>query len=325
VLRVLLAVNAVLVCAALVHSNADEIIARIAEGAVWVEPVALGVLVSLCALRGLLRRLPVWAQRGAVALVAFGWAVLVTGGLAQLLGETGFGWMQAPIWRRAVVAAALAMVLLHYFELRARASSPALSEARLQALQARIRPHFLFNSLNAVLTLVRTDPRRAERTLEDLADLFRVLMRDTRKTVLLEDEVALCRQYLEIESLRLGERLRMAWEIDDVLPRIQVPSLLLQPLLENAILHGVEPNPDGGEISISVVQRRDRVHIRIANPLAPKRDPAAPRLNPKPGNQMALENIRERLRLLYDLAAELNAREEHGLYIVQLTLPAKPS
>lgn len=305
------------------EGDLGEAVRRIAEGAAWMEPTVLGSLLTLCGLRPLLRALPPMVQRAAAAGIVLGWAILVTSGVAWLAGGTGSEWTDGVMWRRALLVVVATLALLHYFELRARASSPALSEARLQALQARIRPHFLFNSLNAVLTLVRSDPRRAERTLEDLADLFRVLMRDTRKTVLLEDEVALCRQYLEIEALRLGDRLRVAWEIDDVLPRIQVPSLLLQPLLENAILHGVEPSPSGGEISISVVQRRDRVHIRIANPVARKRENGAA-TGPKPGNQMALENIRERLRLLYDLAAELNAREENGLYIVQLILPAKP-
>src|SRR5690606_11071107 len=115
--------------------------------------------------------------------------------------------------RSLLLAALVSAALLGYLRLRAKAHSPALVEARLQALQARIRPHFLFNSLNAVLSLIRRDPKRAERALEDLADLFRTLMAEPRQFVRLADEIGLLERYAGIEQLRLGERLRITWEL----------------------------------------------------------------------------------------------------------------
>ena len=135
----------------------------------------------------------------------------------------------------------LCAALLGYFQLRAKALSPAIAEARLQALQARIRPHFLFNSINAVLSLIRSEPKRAETALEDMADLFRVLMRDNRELAPLADEVELCRQYLALEQLRLGDRLQVEWHVKNMPGDALVPPLVLQPLLENAVYHGIEP------------------------------------------------------------------------------------
>src|SRR5258706_11971560 len=143
--------------------------------------------------------------------------------------------------RTLVLALLMAGTLLAYFRLHTKAYSPALAEARLQALQARIRAHFLFNSLNAVLALIRRDRKRAERALEDLADLFRALMSDGRSLVRLADEIALIERYAAIEQIRLGERLRMSWEIDNAPVDALLPPLVLQPLLENAVYHGVEP------------------------------------------------------------------------------------
>ena len=140
-------------------------------------------------------------------------------------------------------------ITLAYFDLRARALSPAVAEARIQALQARIRPHFLYNSINAVLSLIRSEPRRAERALEDLADLFRVLMADNRTLAPIANEVELARQYLALEELRLGERLRVTWRTDTHAADALVPPLILQPLVENAVYHGIEPIGGG---------RRDR-------------------------------------------------------------------
>ena len=206
------------------------------------------------------------------------------------------------------------LLVLAYFNLRSRMLSPALTEARLQALQARIRPHFLFNSINAVLSLVRNEPRRAETALEDLADLFRVLMADNRDLVPLEREVELCRQYLGLEALRLGDRLRVEWELEKMPGDALVPPLLLQPLLENAVYHGIEPSMEPGVIRIDIHSERDRVHMLLRNPL-PREG------SPHTGNKMALANIRERLSLHFDAEASLQTRDTDGQYEVQITLP----
>ncbi len=211
-------------------------------------------------------------------------------------------------------AAVATLLVLAYFNLRSRMLSPALTEARLQALQARIRPHFLFNSLNAVLSLVRSEPRRAETALEDLADLFRVLMADNRDLVPLEREVELCRQYLGLEALRLGDRLRVEWQVDKMPGDALVPSLLLQPLLENAVYHGIEPSMEPGVISIHIFNDRDRVHMLLRNPFRKEGSHHT-------GNKMALSNIRERLSLHFDAEASLQTRDSDGQYEVRITLP----
>ena len=205
-------------------------------------------------------------------------------------------------------------LLLAYFNLRNRALSPALAEARLQALQARIRPHFLFNSINAVLSLIRADPRRAETALEDMADLFRVLMADNRDLAPLENEVELCRQYLAIEQLRLGDRLQVEWHVDKMPGNALVPPLLLQPLLENAVYHGIEPSIEPGVVSINIYLVRDQVHMVLNNPY--RRDG-----NHHSGNKMALGNIQERLSLHFDAEASLQTRVGESDYEVHITIP----
>ncbi len=230
-------------------------------------------------------------------------------------------------WQRNVKAGMLgglvAGVMLFYFEMRARIFSPALTEARLQALTARIRPHFLFNSLNAVLSLIRSEPRRAEQALEELADLFRVLMRDHRDLLPLADEIALCRQYLDLEKLRLGDRLNVEWEITDVPADVKVPPLMLQPLLENAVYHGIEPSGEPGTVRIGFARTGDELHVWLANPCGGAGEAAK-------GSQMALANIRERLTLYYDLEARLETREEvlpdgSREYRVHIFLPCRSS
>jgi len=214
-----------------------------------------------------------------------------------------------------VIAAGLTALLLAYLRLHRTAFSPALAEARLQALQARIRPHFLFNSLNAVLALIRRDPRRAEHALEDLAELFRALMSDGRSLVRLADEIALLERYAAIEQLRLGERLRLSWELDDAPVDALLPPLLLQPLLENAVYHGVEPGTGVADVRVRIGRRGDRVVASIENPHI-EREAAA-----RGGNRMALENIRERLMLYFDAEARLESRIQGGRYRVEIEIP----
>jgi len=208
----------------------------------------------------------------------------------------------------------LVALLIGVVNLRARALSPALTEARLQALQARIRPHFLFNSINAVLSLVRQEPRRAEAALEDMAGLFRALMADNRELAPLADEVELCRQYLALEKLRLGDRLQVEWHIDRMPGDALVPPLALQPLLENAVYHGIEPREGPGVVSISIYAVRERLHIVLRNPYARSGNHHA-------GNKMAVANIRERLKLHFDVAAEFAARVGDDHYEVRMAMP----
>jgi len=216
--------------------------------------------------------------------------------------------------RHSVLSVLTAAVLLFYFHLRAKALSPAITEARLQALQARIRPHFLFNSINAVLSLMRSEPRRAETALEDLADLFRVIMRDNRQLTALENEVELCRQYLSLEKLRLGERLCVQWHVDKMPADALIPPLILQPLLENAVYHGIEPSSAPGVIAINIFVRRGEVHAILRNPY---------QLHGRhhSGNKMAIANIRERLALHFDAEASLESKVNQDSYEVHIRMP----
>ena len=158
----------------------------------------------------------------------------------------------------------------HYYELRERAFSPAMAEAKYQALQSRIRPHFLFNSLNAVLAVIRTEPAKAERMLESIAELFRAVMADTRKLVPLAQEIELCRNYVEIEQTRLGNRLAVDWQIGAYHPRAKVPQLLLQPVIENAIRYGAEKLPGRADIIVRVRQHGFTLELFVSNPIAPE-------------------------------------------------------
>lgn len=309
-LRILLGANGLMLGVVAIRNQAwGELPGEAMELAALVEPSLLLALASLYAVSPALQRLP----RGLAALIIVVIATIALASVGFLLA-LGFG---TPFgWRAPLAAGVAAAIMLLWFDLYARAHAPALAEARLSALTARIRPHFLFNSLNAVLGVIREDPRRAEAALEELAELFRALMRDNRDLVPLSEEIALARKYLDIERLRLGERLQVYWEVAAIPPEALAPPLLLQPLLENAVYHGIEPAEGAGEIRVRVATGTDNVRIEIDNPLA-----AAP--EKRPGNHMALENLRERLLLFYDLEARLDCGERDGRYRVRVDLPIR--
>ncbi len=312
--RVLLGVNLLALAGSLVAApDLARSLDRFIAAAMLVEPLLLACVAALYVLAPALQALPYTWGCMAVATVVVGFAVGARAALAPL-GEAPL-----PDLGRVLALAVLATTaLLAYFRLFSRAHSPALTEARLQALQSRIRPHFLFNSLNAILSVIRRDPRRAERALEDLADLFRNLMGDARRFVRLADEIALLERYAEIEQLRLGERLRITWELDTAPSDALMPPLVLQPLLENAVYHGVEPGTGIADVLVHIERRGDRVLARIENPLAEASPPAE---GGRAGNRMALENIRERLALFFDAEARMEATRANGRYRVELEMP----
>ena len=320
-LRVLLGVNFLALAAALVQSaGVGDWLQRYVDMAAWVQPLLLFNLLLLAVLGSLLQRLPLWLGQLLVVVLAAASAVLLLDFWRFMTLDDG-GWPR--LLRAGMLGALGAAAMLFYFAMRARAFSPALAEARLQALTARIRPHFQFNSLNAVLSLIRSEPRRAETALEDLAELFRALMRDHREMLPLADEIALCRQYLDLEKLRLGERLHVEWEVVDVPTDLKVPPLMLQPLLENAVYHGIEPSGDDGVLRIRFARSGDELHIDLTNPCCRGSGHQS-------GNHMALANIRERLALHYDLEARLEAGEfvlADGCreYRVHIVLPCRLS
>lgn len=309
-LRLLLGAN--ILSAVVALAQAPDLVSwvgRYVELAGLVEPMLLMTMATLALVRDALRRLPLRLAQAAVLGISAAMATF----LMVLAMDMAFVDAGA-IARVVVLAVAGSAILLGYFELRARAVSPAQAEARIAALNARIRPHFLFNSLNAVLSLIRARPQEAEAALESLSDLFRAAMRDPGERVRLADEIALGRQYLELERLRLGERLAVDWKIGPIPEDMPIPPLMLQPLLENAVYHGIEPRAEGGVVSIGVTRQGELLRISIANPVTAGS-------TGQTGNQLALDNIRERLALYYDLEARLEIDAGPERYEVRIALP----
>ena len=310
-LRSLIVVNLLFAAAAVLRASSIEGAAFEFMGmAAFGEPILILSLVALCAAR---RALHAMGYAGSIATVA-AFELLLAWLASQFLVGLLPDHRAMPFPKLAFLVLFVTLVTIAYFDLRARALTPAIAEARIQALQARIRPHFLYNSINAVLSLMRSEPRRAEGVLEDMADLFRVLMADNRTLAPLAGEVELARQYLAIESLRLGERLKVTWNIEGMPADALVPPLVLQPLAENAVYHGVEPIEAGGEVAIHVELSGGQVVMTLTNPLpGASRHPA--------GNRMAIANIRERLALHFDAEASMKAEIKDGTYKVTIRMP----
>ena len=311
ILRVVLAVNAMTAVAALVSApQLDLWTAQWLDMTAVVEPHLIAELAVLYALAPWLGRQSSTTGALVVAVITVGIGLGVHMLVARHVPQPPFA-----VLRHLLIALCAYATLLAYFGLRAKALSPAIAESRLQALQARIRPHFLFNSLNAVLSLIRSDPRQAETALLDLADLFRVLMRDNRELVPLADEIELCRQYLGLEKLRLSDRLSVEWHLNNMPGDALVPPLMLQPLLENAVYHGIEPSSEPGVVSINIFYRGGEVHAILRNPYR------ADGGRHHAGNKMALANIRERLKLHFDAEGALESRVRESTYEVHIRMP----
>jgi len=272
----------------------------------------------------LLRRLP--PALGSTVVVLLLLAVTAAGTEAIILAlhdlhiipERWPPWRDSLLMRSLLISAITGTLGMHYLILKYHSDRDAKTqqESRMQALQSRIRPHFLFNSLNSVASLTHSDPKRAEAVLHDLADLFRVLLADARKLVPISAEREISRQYLEIEKLRLGDRLQVKWNVNNVPNSAQVPALTLQPLLENAIYHGIEPRFAGGTIKIDMWAEGDTLNIMISNPLPEVRRDGRGR-----GNKLAQENTRERLATQFGDAASMQTFEEGGQYHVKVKMP----
>jgi two-component system sensor histidine kinase AlgZ len=216
-----------------------------------------------------------------------------------------------------LIAAIVGTLTLRYFYVVSewRRSVELESRARIHALQARIRPHFLFNSMNTIAALTRSDPARAEEAIEDLSDLFRFNLRDARGQISLREELEVARIYQRIEQLRLGERLQVRWKVAELPARALVPSLLLQPLLENAIGHGIEPLPEGGTVTVHGRADDESVEFEVSNPVPAQRRPA------RGGHQIALDNIRQRLELAYPGSSSVEVDDAGDTYRVHLRFP----
>jgi two-component system, LytTR family, sensor histidine kinase AlgZ len=315
-LRALLAVNGLVLLGALVASDTWTLaIAALGPALAVSLPATLLWLGSVCLLRRFIAplapggRMAVLAALGALLAWAASWPLLAIGLLEPTPLRT---------WSLPLAGAAMALPLGWWLQQREKARTPADAGARLAELQSRIRPHFLFNTLNTAISLVRSDPPRAEGVLEDLAELFRVALQDHGRsgTASLADEIDLAQRYLAIEELRFGERLAVRWELDPAASSARLPPLALQPLLENAVRHGIEPAEDGGQIRVRTRAAMGRVEIVVDNSL-PR---AGARANP--GHGLALDNVRSRLRLLHDLDAQFDAGPRGEGWRVRIVVPA---
>lgn len=280
----------------------------------------------LCPLRFRVARLPVWLAGAACYLVVL--AVTLICSVAGLWAMGG--WQPHDLFTllgNLILAAIFAGIVLRYLYVQQQWSNQQKAElrARLQALQSRIHPHFLFNSMNSIASLIASEPDKAERMVEDLSSLFRASLAEPG-LVPLAQELALCRQYMAIEQMRLGERLQVHWQVAEAAengePPCPVPSLLLQPLLENAVQHGIQSLTAGGLVAIEIALQDGRVNILMTNPMA-----TAPTSDvPASGNRMALDNIRHRLQAHFGTAATFRAEAETTAgsgphFVVRLSYP----
>ena len=288
--------------------------------------VGLCCAALLCWSRSRLERLTV-ARGSAAVLVLLTATIAAISAAAYLIGHsypavvagtsTLFPARELPfVLGNVAIGFVIVAVALRYFYVthQWRRNIEMRAAARVHALQARIRPHFLFNSMNTIASLTRSDPVLAEQAVQDLADLFRASLGDQRQTISLAEELEVARTYQRIEELRLGPRLHVSWNVERLPADARVPGLLLQPLIENAIYHGIEPRPEGGTVSIVGEVAGDLITIVVRNPVDERE-------SDREGNRLALANIRERLSLLYGELALVKAGRFDREYIVTLRFP----
>ena len=292
-------------------------VVRFGLASLGIQWIAVATLCALFLLRHPLARLPALKMAWACLGLLLAMTLLIATAAWELLGMT----MDPGVGKASFVLRMLALAFVvgllglvtyqNYW--RARQLAVRAKQLELEALQARIRPHFLFNTLNTGAALVHARPADAERLLLDLADLFRCALRGPQQIPLAE-ELALTRRYLEIEALRFGDRLRLHWDIPETMPDVLVPSLSIQPLAENAIRHGIERRPDGGAVDVAVHLFGDRVEITVANDMPGTAGGGG-------GHAVGLASARERVHALTDGRGRVESRVEGGRYIASVHLP----
>ena len=290
----------------------------------FIQWVALVSAAVLCLLRPLLWRLKKDSQ---VALVSFFLFQCVTLSVSEvcywLIHWYGDNWLLPTdhyqfLLQNLGISIIVSGVILRYFFVQHqwRVQVQAEAEAHFQSLQSRIRPHFLFNSMNTIASLTTTNPQVAEEVVEDLADLFRVSLSDAKNQSSLHDELLFTHQYLQIERHRLGERLNIEWQMDGVPEDAVLPPLTLQPLLENAVYHGVEPSPEGEKIIVKGYHHGNTIHIAIYNGIPPDG------VSKRKGNHLAMDNIKARLSSFYSGQSEFKAgRMNENQFEVAISFP----
>lgn len=309
VLRAVLYVEVVLAVAVMYPADsAADWLTRLALMTGGALPATLLWLIVGCAFKRPLERLSEGLQMLAgIALGAV--AGLFACAMLALLNLT-----RSPPWlASASTGALLAAGLVAALLWRGRGRTPAATTARLAELQSRIRPHFLFNTLNSAIALVRAEPAKAEIVLEDLADLFRHALTDQEGSSTIGQEIELARRYLEIEQVRFGRRLKVEWALDERVDAARLPPLILQPLVENAVKHGVEPSPTGAQLRVSTQLRGQMALIKVTNTVPSGQGPA--------GHGIALANVRSRLNLLHDLHGGFRTALVDGVYQARIEVP----
>jgi two-component system, LytTR family, sensor histidine kinase AlgZ len=300
-------------------------LARTSLFLLWIGLCGAGML---CGLRGYLNAQSL--TKGSVIVLALtATMVAIISTAANLLGVradwlTHTGLVADDHWtflvRNVLITLIVTALALRYFYVTHewRYNVELQAKARVHALQARIRPHFLFNSMNTIAALTRSNPVRAEEAVQDLADLFRANLSEKRNQIPLSDEIDVARTYQRMEQLRLGDRLRVEWKVDSLPRDALVPGLTLQPLLENAIYHGIEPRADGGTVTVTGEFNKGMITVVVRNPV-----PLA-NLTVRDGNRLALANIKERMDLMYGERATVKAGRFDEEYIVTLRFPFTP-
>ncbi|PZO64840.1 MAG: histidine kinase [Pseudoxanthomonas suwonensis] len=253
----------------------------------------------------------------ALAMMLFN-SVVITAAIWFVVaaGQGSLSWLLAQVSFIILLVGSAGLLVFqnHWYSLQQTAR---VRHAEFVALQARVRPHFLFNSLNTATALVHEHPDEAERVLLDLSDLFRAALKGAHDLPL-EQELELVRRYLDIEALRFGERLRVAWNLPTVLPQVALPALSLQPLVENAIKHGVEPTPAGGDVRIAIRQEDGQVHIAIDNSLPSEA------IRTHAGHNIGLPSATARIERLTEGRGHVSAEHADGRFVVSVTLPVSP-
>lgn len=290
----------------------------------FIQWIGLSWAALLCTLRQWMTTIPMLAagtvSYGSLLLCTIAFTEMAYWGIPSLGGEILT--INMTHWeflgRNLGIAAITGFLVLRYFFLRhqLKLGIEAENQARMQSLQARIRPHFLFNSLNAITSLIRHQPRVAEEAIEDLADLFRTNLDTARSTVSFYDELDIARRYLRMETLRLGDRLKIEWELEQMPEDASIPALTLQPLLENAIYHGIELLAQGGTIRCYARRKRNMLYLTIANPI-----PEQAQQSNRPGNQVAMDNIRQRLLAHFDNEGRVEVKQQNKQHEVTLMFP----
>ena len=321
VLWIVLLAEAVAILMALAPGVSEDRWLRLGLSSLFVQWVALLTAGLLCLLQKWLGRLPPRTLALTMLVILFGSTLLVSSVAYSTLTQVGWEPQTNPSLftiHNLAIAAVVGSIGILIFSLHLERSQrlAAQSRAELDALQARIRPHFLFNSLNTIAGLIPSHPEEAENALLGLSSLFRAALHaGTQGT--LPQEIELTQQYLALEQWRLGNRLRIEWDLPDPVPAVMLPTLTLQPLVENAIRHGIEPRRDGGTLRITLTDSRRSIVLLVENPL-----PETP--SKHQGNGVAIANIRQRLELLYGDRARLTAGPIEGGYRAKLVIPKTP-